>query len=94
MKLTTNTQVSVDGVMQANGGQVENGKRVLARARRMGQAAVRQRSHDVRRPVLQRADAFLFGRRTYELLVNILTTHVLTGPPGSPVAAGHDRFAR
>ena len=31
VKLTTTTQVSVDGVVQANGGPVENGKRVLER---------------------------------------------------------------
>jgi dihydrofolate reductase len=33
----------------------------------MGEAAVRRRGHDVRQPGVQRADAFLFGRRTYEL---------------------------
>jgi hypothetical protein len=31
MKLTTTTQVSVDGVMQANGAPDENGRRVLER---------------------------------------------------------------
>jgi dihydrofolate reductase len=66
MKLTTNTQISVDGVTQANGGPDENGRRVLERggwARppfdREAMALVNQ--------VYQRADAFLFGRRTYEL---------------------------
>jgi dihydrofolate reductase len=66
MKLTTTTQVSVDGVMQANGGPVENGKLVLERggwARPLfdseAMAFVDQ--------LYQRADAFLFGRRTYEL---------------------------
>ena len=66
MKLTTNTQISVDGVMQANGGPDENGRRVLERggwARPLfdsdAMAFVDQ--------FYQRADAFLFGRRTYEL---------------------------
>jgi dihydrofolate reductase len=66
MKLTTTTQVSIDGVVQANGGPVENGERVLERggwARPLfddeAMAYVDQ--------VYQRAGAFLFGRRTYEL---------------------------
>ena len=33
----------------------------------MGQAAVRQRCHDIVDQVYQSVDAFLFGRRTYEL---------------------------
>ena len=66
MKLTTNTQVSVDGVFQANGGRNEEFDPGMERG---GWA----------RPIFddealayvgdfyQRADAFLFGRRTYEL---------------------------
>jgi dihydrofolate reductase len=65
MKLTTNTQVSIDGVMEGNGGQDQN----RSGFERGGWA----------RPLFddealafvyefyQRADAFLFGRRTYDL---------------------------
>ncbi len=66
MKLITNTQISVDGVVQANGGPVENGKLVLERG---GWARPLFDSESLRfvEDVYQRADAFLFGRRTYEL---------------------------
>jgi dihydrofolate reductase len=65
MKLTTTTQVSVDGVMQANGGPnvLDVGFERAGWARPLfggeSMAFVDQ--------VFQRADAFLFGRRTYEL---------------------------
>jgi dihydrofolate reductase len=66
MKLTTTTQVSVDGVVQGNGGPDENRSGGFERggwARPLfdseAMAFVDQ--------VYQRADAFLFGRRTYEL---------------------------
>jgi dihydrofolate reductase len=66
MKLTTNTQVSVDGVMQANGGRDDNLDPGMERggwARPLfdseAMAFVGQ--------FYQRADAFLFGRRTYDL---------------------------
>ena len=66
MKLTTTTQVSVDGVVQANGAPVENGRRVLERggwARPLFDSEAMTRVHEIYR----RANAFLFGRRTYEL---------------------------
>jgi len=66
MKLTTTTQVSVDGVMQANGGRDEKLDPGMERggwARPLfddeALAFVQQ--------IYQRADAFLFGRRTYDL---------------------------
>jgi dihydrofolate reductase len=66
MKLTTITQVSVDGVVQGNGGRNENRTGGFGRggwARPLfddkAMAAVDE--------TYQRADAFLFGRRTYEL---------------------------
>ena len=66
MKLVTNTQVSVDGVMQANGGnhpvldpdmQREGWARPLFDSESMAYVDA----------AYQRADAFLFGRRTYDL---------------------------
>ena len=66
MKLTTTTQVSVDGVMQANGGRNEK----LDPGMERGGWARPLFDHEAMafvQEVYQRADAFLFGRRTYEL---------------------------
>jgi dihydrofolate reductase len=66
MKLTTNTQVSVDGVMQANGGRNEKFDPGIERggwARPLFDDEAMTFVNDA----YQRADAFLFGRRTYEL---------------------------
>ena len=64
MKLTTTTQVSVDGVMQGNGGPDTSGG-----FERGGWARPLFDSGAMTFVVqtYQRADAFLFGRRTYEL---------------------------
>ena len=66
MKLTTITHVSVDGVMQGLGGAdedrrggFERGGWALPLFDDEGATFVNQ--------VFQRADAFLFGRRTYEI---------------------------
>src|SRR5256885_9605115 len=66
MKLTTSTQVSVDGVMQANGGRNEKLDPGMERG---GWARTPFDSEAMTfvDQVYQRADAFLFGRRTYEL---------------------------
>jgi dihydrofolate reductase len=66
VKLTTSTQVSVDGVVQANGGPVENGKRVLERGG-WARPLFDSEAMTFVDQFYQRADAFLFGRRTYEL---------------------------
>jgi dihydrofolate reductase len=66
MKLTIDTQVSVDGVMQANGGRNEKLDPGMERggwARPLFDDEALAFVQDV----YQRADAFLFGRRTYEL---------------------------
>jgi dihydrofolate reductase len=68
MKLTTNTQVSVDGVMEGNGAQDQNrsgfdrGGWARPLFDKEALAFVQQ--------AYQRADAFLFGRRTYELFAD------------------------
>jgi dihydrofolate reductase len=66
MKLTTTTQVSVDGVMQGPGGPEENrsggferGGWAMPHFSTEGMTAMSE--------TYQRADAFLFGRRTYEI---------------------------
>ena len=66
MKLTTTTQVSVDGVVQGNGGPDENRSGGFER----GGWAIGHFDAEVMTyvdQVYQRADAFLLGRRTYEL---------------------------
>ncbi|MDG6106688.1 dihydrofolate reductase family protein [Dactylosporangium aurantiacum] len=67
MKLTTMTQLTIDGVMQGNGGASEEDRRDgFVR----GGWALGKGDQDTRAYIndtYQRADAFLFGRRTYEL---------------------------
>ncbi|HET6747109.1 MAG TPA: dihydrofolate reductase family protein [Candidatus Saccharimonadales bacterium] len=66
MKLVTNIQISVDGVVQANGGPIENGKKVLERG---GWASplFDDEAIEFVNQFYERAEAFLFGERTYEL---------------------------
>src|SRR5919201_2986967 len=67
MKLTTMTQVSVDGVMQGNGGASDEDRR---RGFVRGGWARGKGDEETRTFISQtyeRADAFLFGRRTYEI---------------------------
>src|SRR5258707_14609429 len=64
MKLTTITQVSVDGVMQGPGGPEEDER---GRFERGGWAHFDNEAGTVMEDIYQRADAFLFGRRTYEI---------------------------
>ena len=66
MKLITNTQITVDGVMQANGG---NNPELDPGFERGGWAIPvgDEESVGYIADFYQRADAFLFGRRTFEL---------------------------
>ena len=64
MKLTTTAQVSVDGVMQGPGGPEEDER---GRFKRGGWAHFDDEASTVMDEIYQRADAFLFGRRTYEI---------------------------
>src|SRR3954471_5306284 len=67
MKLMTMTQLTVDGVMQGNGGASDedrrNGFDRGGWALGMGDDGTRALITET----YQRADAFLFGRRTYDL---------------------------
>jgi dihydrofolate reductase len=66
MKLTTTTHVSVDGVMQGLGGRDEDRRGGFER----GGWALPLFDNEAETflgEVYQRADAFLFGRRTYEI---------------------------
>jgi dihydrofolate reductase len=66
MKLSTNTQVSVDGVMQANGGRNEKLDPGMERGG-WARPLFDDEAMTFVNEFYQRADAFLFGRRTYEL---------------------------
>jgi hypothetical protein len=67
MKLTTTTMVTVDGVMQGLGGPGED--RRVGFERGGWQAPVwDNEAGTFLNQVYERADAFLFGRQTYEIL--------------------------
>ena len=65
MKLTTNTNVSVDGVMQGLGGPDEDRRGGFERGG-WAMPYFDEETAALVGQVYQRADAFLFGRRTYE----------------------------
>src|SRR5258708_36620913 len=69
MKLTTNTQVSVDGVVQENG--------------RWARPLFDSSAMTFVDQFYQRADAFLFGRRTYDLFAGYWG---VMDPGSSPIA--------
>jgi dihydrofolate reductase len=65
MKLTTMTQVTVDGVMQGNGASDEDRRNGFERGG-WARGAGDNETRTLITQTYQRADAFLFGRRTYE----------------------------
>jgi dihydrofolate reductase len=67
MKLTTMTQVTVDGVVQGNGGASEEDRRNGFDRGGWAKGAGDDATRTLITQTYQRADAFLFGRRTYEL---------------------------
>jgi dihydrofolate reductase len=83
MKLTTITNVSVDGVMQGLGGADEDRRGGFERG---GWALplLGDEAQAFLGEVYQRADAFLFGRRTYEIFAGYWG--VMTDS-GNPIAA-------
>jgi dihydrofolate reductase len=84
MKLTTITNVSVDGVMQGLGGPDEDPRGGFERG---GWALPLFEGDDEAATFLiqvyQRADAFLFGRRTYEIFAGYWG---VMADPGNPIA--------
>src|ERR671914_1095007 len=66
MKLTTNTQVSVDGVVQGNGGRHPDLDPGFERGG-WARPLFDNEALTFVEEFYQRADAFLFGRRTYDL---------------------------
>jgi dihydrofolate reductase len=67
MKLTTMTQVTVDGVVQGNGAASDEDRRNGFQRGGWAKGAGDDETRTLISQTFQRADAFLFGRRTYEL---------------------------
>jgi dihydrofolate reductase len=67
MKLTTMTQVTVDGVMQGNGGASDEDRRSGFERGGWAMGVFGNESMTFITETYQRADAFLFGRQTYEV---------------------------
>jgi dihydrofolate reductase len=67
MKLTTTTQVSVDGVMQGNGGLHDLDRRTGFARGGWARPLFDSEAMTFVDQVYQGADAFLFGRRTYDV---------------------------
>ena len=67
MKLSTMTQVTVDGVMQGNGGASDEDRREGFERGGWAMGVFDDETFTFISETYQRADAFLFGRRTYEL---------------------------
>ena len=80
MKLTTTAQVSVDGVMQGPGGPEEDERGVFKRG---GWAHFDNEAGTAMDEIYKRADAFLFGRRTYEVFAS--TWGTWDDPGDSPI---------
>jgi len=81
MKLTTITQVSVDGVMQGPGALLEQDEHGVFE--RSGWAHFDNEAGTVMDEIFQRADAFVFGRRTYEAFAG--TWGTWDDPGDSPI---------
>ncbi len=87
MKLTTTTQVSVDGVMQGPGGPEENRSGGFERGG-WAMAHFDNEAMTVMDEIFQRADAFLFGRRTYEIFAGSWGTGAWGADQGdNPISA-------
>jgi dihydrofolate reductase len=67
VKLTVMTQITVDGVVQGNGGASEEDRRNGFERGGWAKGAGDDETRALITRAYQRADAFLFGRRTYEL---------------------------
>ena len=70
MKLTTMTQITVDGVMQGNGGASDEDRRNGFERGGWAMGVADDETRTFITQTYQRADAFLFGRRTYELFAS------------------------
>jgi dihydrofolate reductase len=83
MKLTTITNVSVDGVMQGLGGPDEDRRSGFERGG-WAPPLFDDQAATFLNQIYQRADAFLFGRRTYEIFAGYWG---VMADPSNPIAA-------
>src|SRR5216110_1076019 len=67
MKLITHTQVTVDGVMQGNGGATQEDARSGFERGGWAMGVFDDRTVEFIVKTYQSADAFLFGRKTYQV---------------------------
>src|SRR5437870_11055209 len=88
MKLTTITHVTVDGVMQGLGGPDEDRWGGFERGGWAPPLFVNEAATFLNQ-VFQRADAFLFGRRTYEIFAGYWG--VMPDPDNNPIAGPLNR---
>lgn len=70
MKLTTMTQITVDGVMQGNGHATDEERRNGFERGGWAMGVFDDQTTSFITQTYQRADAFLFGRRTYEMFAD------------------------
>jgi dihydrofolate reductase len=82
VKLTTTTMVTVDGVMQGLGGPEEDRRGGFERGGWVAPLFDNE-AGTLLNQVYQRADAFLFGRRTYELFAG--SWGAMADPGGNPI---------
>jgi dihydrofolate reductase len=82
MKLTTMTQVTLDGVTQGNGGASEEDRRNGFDRGGWARGKGDDETHAFIKQTYQRADAFLLGRRTYELFAGSWGTWAEADVPG------------
>src|SRR5438046_2583289 len=82
MKLTTLTMVTVDGVMQGLGGPDEDRRGGFERGGWVAPLFDHEAGTFLNQ-VYERADAFLFGRRTYEIFAG--SWGAMADPGGNPI---------
>ncbi|GAB3151606.1 dihydrofolate reductase family protein [Microbispora hainanensis] len=82
MKLTTMTQLTLDGVMQGNGGTSDEDRRNGFERGGWALGKGDDETRELIKQTYQRAGAFLFGRRTYELFAGSWGTMTAEDAPG------------
>lgn len=82
MKLTTMTQITIDGVMQGNGGASDEDRRNGFERGGWAMGKGDQQTHAFINQTYQRAEAFLLGRRTYEVFASVWGTLREADVPG------------
>jgi dihydrofolate reductase len=88
MKLTTTTWVSIDGVMQGLGGADEDRSGGFERGG-WAMPLFQTEAETVLNEIYARADAFLFGRRTYEIFAGSWGT--MADPSQNPIGLALNR---